>query len=249
MPQISPSRFVVPCGWNDVPHLDEKTKAEILASTPEHMREARTEGIPSLGAGAIYPIPLKKILCEPFIIPEYWPRGFALDVGWNRTACLWAAYDRGTTTLYLNAEYYVGEEKPPVHAAAIKARGAWIPGIIDPAANNRNSKDGERLMQEYVNDHGLLLEKAENAVEAGLYMVWQLLSTGRIKVFSTLTNFQDEYRFYRRDDKGKVVKKNDHLMDCLRYLVLSRYAFFKIREPDPSELGSSGDTGDSLVGF
>ena len=29
----------------------------------------------------------------------------------------------------------------------------------------------------------------------------------------------NEYRIYRRDDKGKVVKKHDHLMDASRYLV------------------------------
>jgi hypothetical protein len=26
---------------------------------------------------------------------------------------------------------------------------------------------------------------------------------------------------YRRDEKGRIVKENDHLMDCMRYLVRS----------------------------
>jgi hypothetical protein len=42
---------------------------------------------------------------------------------------------------------------------------------------------------------------------------WRELSAGRIKVFRTLQRFKEEYRVYRRDEKGKVVKKNDHLMD------------------------------------
>jgi hypothetical protein len=29
------------------------------------------------------------------------------------------------------------------------------------------------------------------------------------------------YRIYRRDEKGAIVKENDHLMDCCRYLVMN----------------------------
>jgi hypothetical protein len=68
---------------------------------------------------------------------------------------------------------------------------------------------------------GLSLTQAENAVESGIYQVWTRLSTGKIKVFSTLRNWFTEYRLYRRNEDGKIVQDNDHLMDCTRYLVLS----------------------------
>jgi hypothetical protein len=58
-------------------------------------------------------------------------------------------------------------------------------------------------------------------VESGIYEVWQRLSTGRIKVFKSCLNLLSEYRIYRRDDKGRVVKENDHALDALRYLVMS----------------------------
>jgi hypothetical protein len=38
--------------------------------------------------------------------------------------------------------------------------------------------------------------------------------TGRLKVFSTLGNWLVEFRIYRRDEKNRVVKKGDHLMDA-----------------------------------
>ncbi len=44
------------------------------------------------------------------------------------------------------------------------------------------------------------------------------MTTSRLKVFSNLKGFFDELRFYRRDDKGKVIKHNDHLMDATRDL-------------------------------
>jgi hypothetical protein len=68
---------------------------------------------------------------------------------------------------------------------------------------------------------GLLLAPAENAVEAGLYAVWERLSDGRLFVFNSLQNWLSEFRIYRRDEKGKIVKQNDHLMDATRYLVMS----------------------------
>lgn len=220
MPEISPSKYTVFAGWDDVPHLDADTKRELLASTPPHLRDARSKGIPSLGSGAIYPVPESEITCDPFQIPDHWPRAYGMDVGWNRTAAIWGAIDRDSDTLYLFSEHYRGQAEPAIHAESIKSRGDWIKGVIDPAARGRSQIDGESLMQKYT-DNGLLLEKAINSIETGLYEVWERLSTGRLKVFKTMQNFMAEYRIYRRDENGRIIKENDHLMDATRYLVVS----------------------------
>jgi hypothetical protein len=238
MPEVSPSRYLVQAGWTDVPHLDGATQAELLASTPPHLRDARAKGIPSLGAGAIYPVIWEDVECKPFAIPAYWPRGFALDVGWNRTAALWGARDPSDGVTYLYAEHYRGQAEPTVHAAAIKARGEWIKGAIDPAARNRAQKDGEQLMAQYT-ALGLKLVPAVNAVEAGLYEVWQMLSTGKLRIFSTLQNTRAEYRMYRRDEHGKVVKQFDHLMDCKRYLIMTWDKIAAVKAPEQAVFASS----------
>ena len=217
MPEVSESKYLTQMGWDETPHLDEKTKRELLKSTPPYLRDARSKGIPSLGAGAIYPIPESEITVEPFELPDYWPRIAGFDVGWNRTAALWGAHDRDNSVLYLYGEYYRGEAEPSVHATGLKTRGDWIPLAIDPAARGRGQHDGKKLFQMY-SDLGLQLIIADNALEAGLYGIWEDLSTQRIKVFSTLKNFFAEYRLYRRDQNGKVVAENDHLMDAMRYL-------------------------------
>jgi len=210
-------KFVIMADWNDAPHLSETEKADLLRSIPPYQRDARTKGIPQLGSGAIYPIPESEILCDPFMIPAYWPRVYGQDVGWNRTAAVWGAWDRESDTVYLYSEYYHAQAEPAIHAAGINARGKWIPGVIDPAARGRSQKDGEQLLKLY-QELGLSLAVADNSVESGLYEVWMRLSTGRLKVFKTLQNWLGEYRIYRRDEKGRVVKENDHLMDCTRYL-------------------------------
>lgn len=223
------SRLLVPAGWDDVPHLSPQAKADLLAETPPWLRKSRSQGIPSIGVGAIYPIEVEKITVDNFPIPAHWPRCYALDVGWNWTAALWTAFDRETNTKYHYACYKASEELPAVHASAIKARGEWIPGLIDPAAANRSPRDGERIMADYT-AAGLDLTKADNSVEAGLVATWQDLSIGRTKVFRLgMDPFFREYGLYHRDEKGKVVKKDDHLMDCMRYTHNSGATVWKVR--------------------
>lgn len=218
--QSTLSRFVIFAGWDDVPHLDRATKEQLMAAIPPHEREARSKGTPQLGSGAIYPVPEEIITVDDFKIPEHWARAYALDVGWNRTAALWGALDRDSDVLYLGSCHYEGKAEPLYHAAAIAARGKWIPGVVDPAARGRSQRDGESLLQEYL-DCGLNLTVAINAVEAGIYKVWTRMNTGRLKVFRSLSPWFNEFRIYRRDQNGKIIKENDHLMDCTRYLVMS----------------------------
>ncbi len=220
MPAVSESKYMVNAGWSDVPHIPADVQASLLAETQPFLRDARTKGIPSMGAGAIYPVEEEVFLCDPFPIPRYWPRAYGLDVGWNKTAAIWGAHDRETDTAYLYSEHYRGQAEPSIHVAAVNARGDWIPGVIDPASVGAAQTDGKRLIVEY-RDLGLNLHPAENSVEAGLQTVWERLSTGRLKIFKTLMNWRAEHRLYRRDEKGRLVKANDHLMDAMRYLVVS----------------------------
>lgn len=212
------NKAVIQAGWDDVPWLDEKTKARLLDDTPIHLREARSKGLPAMGSGNVYATPLESILVQPFAIPDSWPRMFALDVGWNRTACVWAALDPATDTIYFFDEHYMGKELPAVHAYSILSRGDWIHGVIDPAAHGRSANDGQKIRQTY-KDLGLTLWDAKNEVESGILNLSQRFQVGKAKVFSTLINFQKEYMLYRRDKNGKVVKENDHLMDAARYII------------------------------
>jgi len=214
------AKFFVQATWDDVPHLDATAKQNLLASIPPYQRDARSKGVPQLGAGAIYQIPESGIVVPDFQIPDHFPRAYGLDVGWKKTAAVWGARDNETGVIYLYSEHYQGLQQPSLHADAIKARGKWIPGVIDPAAQGRTQTDGIQLIQLY-RDCGLNLEPAINAVESGLYDCWQLMSSGKLKVFASLGNWLQEFRLYQRNTDGKVVKANDHLMDATRYLIMS----------------------------
>jgi phage terminase large subunit-like protein len=234
------TKYLVSCDWDAAPHLTAKDKEDLLASIPPFQRDARSKGLPQLGSGAIYQVPESEIVVDDFEIPEHWKRVYGMDVGWNKTAVVWGAYDE-EGTLYLYSEHYRGIAEPIIHAESIKARGKWIRGVIDPASRGRGQRDGISLLDLYIN-LGLQLNLANNAVESGLYEVWERLSSGRLRVFKSLSNWRNEYRIYRRDEKGNVVKKNDHLMDATRYLVMSGSDFSAPKNEKTSKFAEFGST-------
>lgn len=214
------AKKLITATWDDAPHLSEEEKTSMYEALPPHQRDSRSKGVPSLGAGVIYPVAESEITIEPFELPDWYEFSCGFDVGWNWTAASWTARDPNTRITYLYDCYKAGQREPSVHASAVRARGPWIPVAIDPAARGRGQRDGQQLHQDYL-DLGLDLVKADNSVEAGLYKVWQMLSAGRLKVFKTCRPWFEEYRLYRRNEKGQIVKENDHLMDATRYNILT----------------------------
>jgi hypothetical protein len=216
-------KVVVMAGWDDVPHLTEESKAKMLAGTPPHLRDSRSKGIPGLGSGAIYPISEDDIKFDIMEIPPWFRRSYGMDVGWNATAVVFGAYDPENDIAYIYDAYKRGQAEPDVHASAIRKRypgGFKLTGCIDPASSGSGQADGKQLMLLY-RQEGLRLVPAENAVEAGIAAVYSRLSTGRLKIARHLSDIFDEYRIYRRNENGKIVKEHDHYMDALRYYVMS----------------------------
>ena len=162
-------------------------------------------------------MPDSAIVVKDFAIPEHWPRAYGLDVRWRTIAAIWGARDPESDVLYLYSEYFAGAESA-VHAAAIRARDEWIPGLIDAQANGRNQVDGSGLIQMY-RRLGLTLQTIDNPLESGVLNVWERMDSGRLKVFASLSEFLDQRRLYRRDEKDQIVREHDNLQDATRCLV------------------------------
>lgn len=230
------SRHIVTATWDDAPHLTHEMRESLWASIPPYQRDARSKGIPQLGSGAIYQVSEDDVKVPDFAIPAHWPRGYAMDTGWEWTAAVFGAHDRETETVYVTGVYKRGQAEPVIHADAIRARGAWMQGVGDAAAINLY--DGRSFIEIY-RTLGLNIEIPDKAVEAGIQKVWERLSAGKLKVFASCTPWFEEYRLYRRDEKGKIVKINDHLMDATRYLVVSGLSRFKV-QPQTPQVSYSG---------
>jgi hypothetical protein len=231
------SKFVVNLTWEDAAHLSKEDKEAILSGCLPHERDARSKGIPQLGSGAIYPLVEDDIVCEPFSLPEKWPRACGMDVGWKKTAAIWGAYNPKEDCWYLYSEYYRGYAEPSVHADGIGARGKWLPIAVD-CHSDRHSEAGATSLLNTYERLGLNVCMANNGagtLDSSILDVYQRLSSGRIKIFKHLANTLGEFRIYRRDPNGKIVKENDHLMDAMRYLIMSGSSIMEPVPPDEME--------------
>jgi len=218
------SRFIVGATWDDAPHLTKERKEALYGSYQAFQRDARTRGIPQLGAGAVYQVSEAELKVDPFTIPAHWKRAFGADTdqGAGNTAAVWGAIDPESGTVYLYDCYKRQRQEIVVNAEAIKQRGA-IPGVMDAAALVVTPTDAMQLVLLY-QAHGLDVVIPDKAVETGIEQVWQMMTQGRLKVFSSLSPWFQEFRLYHRNERGVIVKVHDHLMDSTRYLVRSGLA-------------------------
>ena len=231
---VTPDRADINMTIEDAEHIPAAERERIIASFPAHEREARAKGVPILGSGRIFPVSEADISVDPFQIPAHWPRINGLDFGWDHpSAAVGCAWDRDADVWYVVQAHKQREAVPLVHAAAVKPWGGWIPTAWPHDGLQHDKGSGAQLAKSYA-DAGLnmLRDRATfsdgtNGVEAGLMDMLERMMTGRLRVFSNLTEWFDEFRLYHRKD-GAVVKKFDDLMSATRYaLMMKRFAITK----------------------
>ena len=167
-----------------------------------------------LNTKPVFGTAVNEFLAPPIVIPPFWQRGFALRVEAGRTMALWGAWDHHQRTLYVTTEHMRSGADPSTNVAAILARGDWIPGIIESDETNLKARQD---MAAFYLGLGLEVVLADRAYEAGISDVNSLISTGRLKVFSSCQRTISDYRAYRRDEEGQLARDGG-LMECLRIL-------------------------------
>jgi phage terminase large subunit-like protein len=215
-------------------HLSEDVMTQILSAYAPHEREMRRYGRPTIGSGLIFPINEEDLMIDPIVIEDHWPRIAAIDFGWDHpTAVVWCAIDQEEDTFYIYDCYRASKASPSVHASIIKQRPSFIPIVYPHDGNRRDSMGNPGLAEQYRGhgcnftlDHfhnppGLGQTKGSNSVEEGLMAMLQSMEAGKFKVFSTLTDWFEEYRMYHRKD-NKVVAIRDDLMSATRYAFQSQ---------------------------
>jgi phage terminase large subunit-like protein len=225
-------RAVVQAGWQDAGHLDSTAVAQMRQSLRPHEQAARERGEPSIGRGRVYPVDEATLRVERFAIPPTWRRCVGVDFGWsNPTAAVWLAHDPASDVVYVTDIYWATEKVPAEHAAAILARGA-CPAVCDPAGQAVGQKDGVSLVQMYETS-GLYFTLADNGVEAGIMAMLERMQAGTLKVFADVEAWWREFRLYARDAKGRIMKRDDHLLDATRYALVSGLPIARSQLPTP----------------
>lgn len=217
---------VISATIDDAEHYTAEQRQAIIAGYPEHEREARAKGIPVLGSGRVFPVAEEMITVGSFPIPTHWPRIIGLDFGWgHKTAAVWLAWDRDSDTVYVTDVHAAKETPVIIHAATIRAKGDWIPVAWPHDGLQHDKGSGEQLANQYREQGVAMLkervtfENGGNGVEAGVADMLTRMQTGRLKVFSHLTEWLEEFRLYHRKD-GLLVKIDDDIMAATRYGIM-----------------------------
>tara|TARA_R110000851_G_scaffold38979_1_gene99592 strand:+ start:614 stop:1867 length:1254 start_codon:yes stop_codon:yes gene_type:complete len=214
----------------DAGHYTPKQIEEIIAKTPLHEVEARTQGKPMLGEGLIFPVPESELVVDPFEIPSHWSRIIGVDFGWDHpTAACLCAWDRDDDAFYITAAYKQRREVIAIHAAALKVWGNY-PVAWPHDGYKHDQSSGDQIATIYRN-HGLkmLPEHATNisggfGVEAPVQEMLEAMLTGKFKIFSHCKPLLDEIGQYHRKS-GKIVKLYDDVISSARYAwMMKRYA-------------------------
>jgi phage terminase large subunit-like protein len=215
----------------DAEHYTPEQRQAIIATYPEYERKARTQGIPQLGSGRVFPLDESQIAIASFPIPEHWPQGCGLDFGWDHpSAGIRMAWDRDSDILYVMATHRAREQTPALFAAATRPWGDWLPWAWPHDGLQHDKGSGEQLMAQY-KAQGLKMmalratfEDGSNGLEAGVMEMLERMQSGRLKVFHHLRDWFEEFNLYHRKD-GLIVKEGDDLLSATRYAIMMRRAF------------------------
>ena len=233
MNDLKAGQSITTATWDDVEHLDEKTKTQLLSVYSPAEREMRSKGIPVFGSGLVFPVTEDDIICEDFDIPRHYPCIAAVDFGFDHpTAVSWVALDPDDDVMYVYDEYRRSKETPLTHAAVINARTPGLPVAFPHDGLQHDKGSGVQLAQQY-RDLGVYMlpehfsnppadgmVKGNNSVEAGISELLQRFETGRLKIFRSCVETMEEMRLYHRKN-GKVVPIKDDLLSAMRYAALS----------------------------
>jgi phage terminase large subunit-like protein len=225
----SDAQFFMQKGWDDAPHLNDKVKAELLASFPVHQRDMRTKGTPMLGHGRIYDLAEEFVTCDAFEIPAHWIVINGIDFGWDHPqAHVRLAWDRESDAFYVTHAWKKSKAQPIEAWGAVKAWAKDVP-CAWPADGLQTEKGSAKQTKAYYSDAGFEMlpnhatwPDGSNGVEIGLYEMRDLMGSGRFKVFRGLRDWFDEFNQYHRNEKGQIVKIREDMLDATRYAYMMR---------------------------
>ena len=203
----------------DNPHVRSRGLLARFSHLEPHKRDARLYGKFARARGLIYPSIDRELHVVPDRpIPEHWQRFRAIDFGYN-FACVWAALDPDLDQLHVYRDLLTQDVKLSGNARQIKnlsGADAYEWSVADPA--DRDGRDS------LARDHDIYTAPAKKDIESGIDAVAERLAVSqqghpRLVIHASCTELLRELDLYRRKPDGKILKKDDHLADCLRYLV------------------------------
>ena len=215
-------------------YLPEGFVESVMHTLTPQQQKLYIDCIIEYAEGAVYP-DILTYAEDDFEIPAHWERYIAHDPGINDPAAiLLGAVDPETGIIHFYREYYERDKVISQVALAYKEMTKDIPQgclhmpLIDPSANKRNNINARTYKQQMQLEYGIIFKDAVNAIEDGIQKTKNLFFSGKIRIFRSLkmTLWEGcEYRYPNEAERiaktnlgDKPIDKDNHLMDCLRYI-------------------------------
>ena len=182
--------------------------------------------------GQIYPDFEPSIHVVNDINPDYnWRRFIAIDHGrTNPTAILWGAVDQDDK-VWVYREHYEAGQDAEYHARMCKSflnEGAYETYVIDPSTGAGKTDDPETIGNRY-RQLGVPVINANNDVQGGIDKVTEYIKKNKIFITRSCENLRREMVNYQWEQPSasrvdlntpeKPLKKDDHAVDSLRYMI------------------------------
>jgi hypothetical protein len=228
--------FLIQASSLDNPYLPKEYTDE-LQKMPEDWKKRYLFGSFDTFEGLVYKEfqDREPWVVKEFDIPETWQRFISLDHGYrNPTSIHWGAVNE-IGQLFVYDEFYASGRLVSELATVIKTKTAGQKismYLIDPSCHNRDGKTGRSIIDEF-SDNGIYFSPANNAWEAGVNKVQEYIHLDKdgkckLKIFEKCVNLRTQLQTYKYKDMrpGAIIdaperplKKEDHAVDDLRYLI------------------------------
>jgi len=237
-----PQTFCVTIDIRENTYLSESAIKEFENSLTHEEKEARLHGKFMHLSGLIYKeFTTETHVIEPPVIKPHWSRYMAIDPHERTpTAVLWVAVDEKDNH-YVYDELWLRDMDIKSIANAIQVQQGTLSAqvmLIDPHADKDNVVAGGFNVRKELMKYGVFTQRANSDPMLGKARIRQALTPRYSSILKrnvpqmhvskycsqTIYEFQhyiwDEYKRNTEDyDKKEVAKKkNDHFMDCLRYI-------------------------------
>jgi len=223
-------RGVVQMTLDDATFYKQEEREEIEAQYTDAEKLARTKGLPAMGEGLIYPVSDDEVSVEPFEVPDYYRQIIGIDFGFDHpTALVCMAYNPDNDTIYITDVYKKERELISTYADALKQRGAAKLPVAWPHDGLKTDPRSGKPLRDLYAEKGvrMLPESARMDPDKGgaqprepiIQECLERMREGRLRVFTTCSEWFSEKNTYHRRD-GKVVAERDDVMSAMHYGVM-----------------------------
>jgi phage terminase large subunit-like protein len=213
----------------DNPYVSSVKLRKATGHMSKASQDSRLFGLFTVQTGLVYPEFKRGVhVIKPRELPAHFKRYRGIDFGVrNPFSCIWIAHDEDTDTLHVYREYYKTEKTTQENGHMVYALSKNDPPV-EFTSCDPESKDGRLTLARFCGIPNKPAPKHLGVVEGISHVKkrLQLDAEGKPALFihSNCKQLIKEIRSYRwqpDQKKDRPVKKNDHGLDALRYVIMT----------------------------